>query len=70
MTQRACATCEWAREHTAEPKNLRCCESPQRMTVTPEYWCGRWRLAEHLIRSGAHLTPTEILKHFQKDEQP
>lgn len=64
---RACATCEWAHDRSAV--RATCREGPVPAPVDLDHWCGRWRLREELIRSGAHLAPTEILKHFEKAPQ-
>lgn len=46
--QRACETCEWARDELANSDHLACRERPEPMPVRPAHWCGRWRLAERL----------------------
>ncbi|MDB5448072.1 MAG: hypothetical protein JWQ97_3389 [Phenylobacterium sp.] len=55
------------RRHVAPIRECR--EGPTWIEVREDHWCGRWRLREELIRSGAHLSSTEILKHFEKAPQ-
>jgi hypothetical protein len=51
MTRR-CDACEWVRDDEGKP--LRegeipvCWEGPTPVAVTPDHWCGRFRLAERL----------------------
>ena len=46
---RACENCEWGRRgKIVDPDLLVCREGPERHPVTPDHWCGRFRVAERL----------------------
>jgi hypothetical protein len=72
---RACSTCAWWTRNASGPFGD-CRGAPPTVTDTgyafpqthEETWCAAFRLSEELIRSNAHLGPTEILKHFEKPE--
>lgn len=67
MNGRSCQNCEWCPEQTATRGTCR--EGPTPVPVDLDHWCGRFRVAERVIRSGARLSGPEILEHF-KPEAP